>query len=483
MSFLCDTPPNAMPLFTNHHAMMINARHTLCPELLCTHFLPAPRLCQYGPNEGKYYVACFNKAHGARYKFWDLGVHPRNAAQQNNAPPPTPLSSTQTATAKPPPRLSVKCISCTRLENAQIHETRPPALSTSTHEILDAGLAEAAAAFPAPPCRQHKFLDAEAAAAFPALRRRQHELPHQRLARQQEAVARLAVLTPLPPSPTLLQEERDKVLALRLAVGTSPPPSITAPHTRRISLVSWVLCGEASTTVVQDVAGWALTWPTIHLTNLTPFLLSPVHSRLDAYYDLFNFHIGQWVAILQAYAFDVVTDEPVLLRRVGTVADDEDEVIASFARFINRNLYPRVTTPKSRQLDKRRKYEPEPAGSSSDELEVSKVTQIVKMEPMTPPTFCRHPAPAGAPFTATIASTSRRLFSSSLPPVASSSRLSTSSSFEARCASSSSPFPSTPSLGFSYSSASSSSLASAGSSSRNPIQYFDEKDENSCEFF
>jgi hypothetical protein len=202
--------------------------------------------------------------------------------------------------------------------------------------------------------------------------------------------------------------------------------------------------------------------------------------------------MGQWVAIPQAYAFDVVTDEPVFLRHVGTVADDEDEVIASFARFINRSLYPvhlpaaasckrqRVTTPTSRRLDKRRKYEPEPAGSSSDELEVSEVTRIAKMEPVTPPTFRRHPAPAGLPFTATIASTSRRLLSSSPPPVASSSRLSTSSSFEARRASSSSPFPSTPSLGFSYSSASSSSLASAGSSSCNPIQYFDEnkKDEN-----
>ncbi|KAJ7811566.1 hypothetical protein B0H14DRAFT_3479680 [Mycena olivaceomarginata] len=105
------TPPNAMPLFTNHHAMLINARHALCPEPLCTQFLPAPRQCQYGHNEGKYYVACFNKAHGPRYKFWDIGVHPRNAAQQNTAPLATPLSSTQTATAKPLPCPSVKLLS------------------------------------------------------------------------------------------------------------------------------------------------------------------------------------------------------------------------------------------------------------------------------------------------------------------------------------------------------------------------------------
>jgi hypothetical protein len=203
----------------------------------------------------------------------------------------------------------------------------PPALSTSTREILDAGLAEATAAFPAPPRCQPELLDSEATAAFPAPRRHQHELPHQRLARQQEAAACLAVLTPLPLSPTLSQEEHDEALALRLALGTSPLLSITTPHTRHISLVSWIHRGEASTTVVQDIASWAVTWPTIHLTDLSPFLLSPVHSRLDTYYDFFNFRMGQWVAIPQAYAFDVATDEPVLLRCVGMVTEDEDNVI------------------------------------------------------------------------------------------------------------------------------------------------------------
>ncbi|KAJ7358499.1 hypothetical protein DFH08DRAFT_953640 [Mycena albidolilacea] len=320
-----------MPLFTNHHAMHINARHALCPEPLCTQFLPAPRQCQYGSNQGKYYVACFNKAHGPRYKFWDFGVHPRNAlppTQQNTAPPPAfppappaaPLPSTQTATARPPPRQALNVYPVHAQETHRF--TRPSHRpSTTTRQILDTGLADAATAFPAP-------------------RRCQHELPHQRLARQQEAAARLAALTPLPPSPTLSQEERDEALAVRLALGTSSPPSITAPHTRRVSVVSWVHCGEACTTVVQDVAGWALTWPTIHLTDLSPFLLSPAHSRLDAYYDFFNFRIGQWVAVPQAYTFNVITDEPILLRRVDTVTDDEDDVIASFTCFVNHNLYP-----------------------------------------------------------------------------------------------------------------------------------------------
>jgi hypothetical protein len=56
---------------------------------------------------------------------------------------------------------------------------------------------------------------AEVAAAFPAPRRRQHELRHQRLARQQEAAAPLAALIPLLSLPTLSQEECDEVLAVR----------------------------------------------------------------------------------------------------------------------------------------------------------------------------------------------------------------------------------------------------------------------------
>ncbi|KAJ7891419.1 hypothetical protein B0H14DRAFT_3428716 [Mycena olivaceomarginata] len=62
---------------------------------------------------------------------------------------------------------------------------------------------------------------ADAAAAFPAPRRRQHELRHQRLARQQEAAPPLAALIPLLSLPTLPQEECDEVLAIR----PSPLPS------------------------------------------------------------------------------------------------------------------------------------------------------------------------------------------------------------------------------------------------------------------
>ncbi|KAJ7763268.1 hypothetical protein B0H14DRAFT_3510641 [Mycena olivaceomarginata] len=150
--------------------------------------------------------------------------------------------------------------------------------------------------------------------------------------------------------------------------------------------------------------------------------------------------------------------------------------------------------PTSRQLAKRYKIKNKPA-DSSDELEVSKVTRIVKLEPVMPPTFRSYPAPAGPLFTAAILSTSHRLLSplssslstttsrhllsSSLPPIASSSCLSTPSLFEAHRMSSSSLFPSAPSLYFGHSSASLlSSLASAGSSFSIPINFLDEKDKH-----
>jgi hypothetical protein len=86
----------------------------------------------------------------------------------------------------------------------------------------------------------------------------------------------------------------------------------------------------------------------------------------------------------------------------------------------------------------------------------------------------------GPPFTAFAYSSRHRLFSSSPPPIASSSWLPTLLSFEMHRATLSSPFPPTPSLYCSVypsSSSSSSSLASPSStgSSTNPITLLEEE--------
>ncbi|KAJ7196106.1 hypothetical protein GGX14DRAFT_673871 [Mycena pura] len=70
-----------------------------------------------------------------------------------------------------------------------------------------------------------------------------------RLAHAHEAAAHLAALTPLPPSPTLSQEARDEALAVSLALGTSPPPSVTTADT----------CAERSACLTMDFVVHCLT--------------------------------------------------------------------------------------------------------------------------------------------------------------------------------------------------------------------------------
>ncbi|KAJ7824624.1 hypothetical protein B0H14DRAFT_3469230 [Mycena olivaceomarginata] len=81
----------------------------------------------------------------------------------------------------------------------------------------------------------------------------------------------LAALTPLPPSPMLLQEVHDQVFAVSIALGTSPPPLIISQPTRCVTLISWAHSIEVSMTTVQHLPGWAQTWPMIRLADLANY--------------------------------------------------------------------------------------------------------------------------------------------------------------------------------------------------------------------
>jgi hypothetical protein len=223
----------------------------------------------------------------------------------------------------------------------------------------------------------------------------------------------------------------------------------------------------------------------IRLADFAPFLTSRIHPRPDTYYDYWNFRLSQWVGIPQAYTFQVVTNELILLHRSRMAVNNQDDLITSFTRFVDRFIYrvefpaalslkrQRATTPLSRRPSKKIKHE---VADSDDELEISEVRRMVKLEPHTPPTSRLGSAP-GPPFVSLhlsfdislpIASGSR--WSLSPPPIASTSCL---PSLSQHRASSSSPFPSTPSLYRSTftTSSSSSSLSSPGSSSSNPIHF------------
>jgi hypothetical protein len=238
--------------------------------------------------------------------------------------------------------------------------------------------------------------------------------------------------------------------------------------------------GPGSTTVVQDQPGWETTWPRIRLDNLVPFLASSTHAHPDLYYDLWNFSLGVWVAIPLAYEFTVVTNESILIRCSGTFAADQAEMIAAFGHLVKRIVSPtpvsthrkhqRAASPSPRvqRAHKNTKVEHE-ASDEDDDIEVSAVRKLIKLEPCTPPAYRRLP-----PAASLVAST-LRLPLPSFSPVASSSCLCLSSpSFNSHLVSSS-PFPSPPSLLYSThsSTTSSSLLASPSSSSVFPISFVD----------
>ncbi|KAJ7201826.1 hypothetical protein GGX14DRAFT_655051 [Mycena pura] len=146
---------------------------------------PAPRKCQSGANHGRWYTAPLTAL-----------------AQPSTAPVP--------ATRAP----SARYASCPRTGNAQcpsrLYKCAQSAIFCRIHECPLPPILSAhqfpAARFEQAVRRRHRE-----SIAFPVPRVRARELPHQCLARQQEATARLAAPTPLPPSPTLSQEARDEV--------------------------------------------------------------------------------------------------------------------------------------------------------------------------------------------------------------------------------------------------------------------------------
>ncbi|KAJ7865188.1 hypothetical protein B0H14DRAFT_3443154 [Mycena olivaceomarginata] len=122
-------------------------------------------------------------------------------AQQNNALPPAPLPSMQTAIARPPPRpssehqmfflyaqetRSVRCaavrsaVAALRPSHCRIHKPWPPALSTSTRQILDTSEAAAALPSPTPPPTKHATRPSPYIFALGTLAPADHHDPHTR---------------------------------------------------------------------------------------------------------------------------------------------------------------------------------------------------------------------------------------------------------------------------------------------------------------
>ncbi|KAJ7343897.1 hypothetical protein DFH08DRAFT_962042 [Mycena albidolilacea] len=476
-----------MPLFTNHATMNIDARHVRCPELGCDRYLPAPKKCLNGQNKDRYYVSVsvLQRVAWPQDQALGPGRHPDCC---HNVPDPSCKLAAASSSGLPKPSSALPHAGSQNSAHCLPH-LWPPRQCALYDKPLQGRLSrtlDPAPSVPRPPkkARPRRSLDVlvaglEDARAVLNTPQRLADLAQNHLSQQQEQAARLAALTPLPPSPTRSQEDRDRNMAIRLALGNSPPPPTSSRQTRRITLSHWLSSGPGCTTVFQDQPGWETRWPRIRLNDLVPFLVSSMHPRPDPYYDHWNFSLGVWVAIPLAYEFTVLTDEPILIRHSGTFAADQAEMVAAFSHLVKRVISPapasarrkRSPSPSVQRARKHIKVEHE---VSDDEIEVSAVRKVIKLEPHTPTAYRRLPPAVAPPFASLGASTSR-LPALSPSLVASSSRLRLSSPlFDSRFASSS-PFPSPPSLLYSThsSTASSSSLASPGSSSVFPISFVD----------
>ncbi|KAJ7301688.1 hypothetical protein DFH08DRAFT_827306 [Mycena albidolilacea] len=187
-------------------------------------------------------------------------------------------------------------------------------------------------------------------------------------------------------------------------------------------------------TRMQDQPGWETMWLCIRLDDRIPFLMSSTHPCPDQYYDYWNFSLAT-------------------------------RVISPTPTSTHRKCSP------SPSIQRARKHIKVKHEVSDDEIEVSTVRKVVKLELCTPPAYHYLPPAISPPFASLGASTSHLL---TALPVASSLHLRVSTPFSS-CLASSSTFPSPPSLLYSMASStvSSSSFASPGSLSMFSISFVD----------
>ncbi|KAJ7891687.1 hypothetical protein B0H14DRAFT_3428463 [Mycena olivaceomarginata] len=126
---------------------------------------------------------------------------------------------------------------------------------------------------------------------------------------QQAARHACALKTPLPPSPSLSEEE-EYVRVTR----SSPSSARSAPFhfetTHRLLLVFWISQGcSALAQAVQDLPPWRQSWPraecasAISRTSLPP----PRFPEIHPFYEYYSKELASWVKIPVSYVFTVTT--------------------------------------------------------------------------------------------------------------------------------------------------------------------------------
>ncbi|KAJ7663340.1 hypothetical protein DFH06DRAFT_1395561 [Mycena polygramma] len=230
----------------------------------------------------------------------------------------------------------------------------------------------------------------------------------------QEKAHALALRTPLPPSPTLSEEQEYSAL-----LAGSPPPasanaSVDFTTIHRIVLVFWATKDAPATVqAIQDPPVWRKSWPLIRLSDINNLLKTRSHPYIDPFYECWSTQYERWMKIPVSYVHTVRQDQTLLVRRLGVVGSDEDH-------YKSRAL----TQPDTPMLQRSRKGKEkaievlEVADSSDDEeIEVSEVTKAIKREPPTPPSRAvKRARTSRASSTPTAGPSSLRLLSPSPAP-------------------------------------------------------------------
>ncbi|KAF8214681.1 hypothetical protein K438DRAFT_1801951 [Mycena galopus ATCC 62051] len=222
-----------------------------------------------------------------------------------------------------------------------VHTPDSPAPMPSTHTNIDDTLALLG------PLLQQLIDNSTAKIA-----QRQHR--ESRRSQEDDAFA-LALRTPLPTTPTSSQEEANRLLAIRLAYGTSPSPSpsppprilcsprlvtslsrttvsssssttsrlrslsplhTTYPSTHLLSIYFWGTNGShAITFTVSDRPRWQQSWSNLQLSDILHLLALTTTPPTDNFYECFSPKLQEWVEVSVVDSVPIDTVANTLLVR------------------------------------------------------------------------------------------------------------------------------------------------------------------------
>ncbi|KAK7055936.1 hypothetical protein R3P38DRAFT_3566066 [Favolaschia claudopus] len=302
----------------------VEARGYRCPHKSCRRTLTV-MTCRKGPRSGFDYVNCFNRAHPAFWHFFALGETHDN---MNNIPPSPPRRPRSAFCASP------SCIKTRINRFCSRHMCK-------THCLLDGGC----------PCHRESLPPSSppvdptyAWTLGSSLRNDIFPSPQQResvaRARREAELNALAILTPLPPSPTASEDAVYKALvslpssssssssssgfsflSSSTLASSSTTASSSAPSSRPITLFFWPTNGPVSIESTQDPQICRKSH--LRLENIAHMLVTDVFTDLDAFYQCYSTQYHSWMKISTAYSIAIPADGHLFVRRLGVRGTDE----------------------------------------------------------------------------------------------------------------------------------------------------------------